>query len=312
MEKLRSAEKARISTCRFADLLAKKSIRKFREIFPEIQGQTVIAAVAVINEAGDLEIVSLAAGTRFANGKLGSGFISDCHAEVLARRAFNRFLVDRPGNFFKSVHLYVSSQPCGNACVRRWAKSRREVFDDSIDEKTLPVDVHEKISAHAIAEGQFAAEFKAPGIFSCSDKIAIWNSCGIVKRCISHFFPRIDFSSITVGRKFVRPHAQRAFCCRLQSAGLKKLNHPVIMCTSVKLDEGGMDAERGASFADSKCMWWSIGRNVEFIDPSTGLQISGEPSAACSSRLAADAAQLPGNLNFAAYEKLRARLFLET
>ena len=232
MEKVRSAEKSRISSCRFADLIAEKSIAKFREICPDRQGQTVIAAVAVFTDQGDLEIVSIAGGTKFAPQKLGSRFISDCHAEVLARRAFNRYLVDRPGNFSKGIHLYVSSQPCGNACVRRWAKSKREIFDDSLDEKTLPMNVHEKISAHAVAEGQFAVEFKAPGILSCSDKIAIWNSSGIVKKCIAHIFPRLDFASITVGRKFVRAHAQRAFCCRMQSARLQQLNHPVLLCTS--------------------------------------------------------------------------------
>ena len=52
----------------------------------------------------------------------------------------------------KSIHLYVSSCPCGNATIRKWAKggSRFEGFDDGDDDAnrelgpfTMPKQKHE-------------------------------------------------------------------------------------------------------------------------------------------------------------------------
>ena len=110
------------------------------------------------------------------------GKLRDLHAEVLARRALKRyfalemrtllgdgcedendsFLLERVGlekgrvlfkmKAHKSIHLYVSSCPCGNATIRKWAKggSRFEGFDDDDDDAnrelgpfTMPKQKHE-------------------------------------------------------------------------------------------------------------------------------------------------------------------------
>ena len=324
---MRSAEKDRISTCLFSDRIAKASIAKYREITGHtlIDLQTVIAAV-LIQKGDSLEVVSIGSGTKFltvSDSPPGS-VIRDLHAECLARRAFNRFLIDQISTdseyvIFENeiskaiddckIHFYVSSQPCGNACIRKWAKSQKEVYDES---DILPIQNHSGFSAHAIKEGQCALTFKKDstvhdyesellpdgvvwwkagthGILSCSDKIAIWNASGFLKRELVPYFQRINLSSITVGRKFVREHARRAFCCRLSGSKLTALNHPVIMCSAEKLDHSVIDTSvNGRAIFEPKCFMWSKGRSVEQIHHKTGLRNDGSCSAYSSESLYTD------------------------
>ena len=92
------------------------------------------------------------------------GKLRDLHAEVLARRALKRYLAlemkalsnegyeDTEDSFLlervkrddggddrvlfqmkthKSIHLYVSSCPCGNATIRKWAKGGMDDGNDT-------------------------------------------------------------------------------------------------------------------------------------------------------------------------------------
>ena len=154
---VRNAEKDRVSTCAFADCIAGCAIEAFERLSAEAgikYRQTVVAAVVCVRrEAGSepsFRAVSLGAGTKFLRAAqiredVEGARVRDCHAEVLARRAFQRYLhaqllacmrgqpsvmlpPERPGERFRlapgvSFHLYSSSQPCGNASAKRWAKS---------------------------------------------------------------------------------------------------------------------------------------------------------------------------------------------
>ena len=101
---VRSAEKDRKSTCAFADRVAQCAIEAFDRLCAAAgveYRQTVCAAiVAVDRRAGGAKfsVVALGVGTKFlraaqisADGGAGR-VVRDCHAEVLARRAFKRFL----------------------------------------------------------------------------------------------------------------------------------------------------------------------------------------------------------------------------
>jgi len=154
---VRNAEKDRVSTCAFADRIAGCAIDAFEQLSAEAglkYRQTVVAAVVCVRREGGSEpsfrAVSLGAGTKFLRAAqiredVHGARVRDCHAEVLARRAFQRYLraqllactrcessvllpPERPGGRFRlapgaSFHLYTSSQPCGNASAKRWAKS---------------------------------------------------------------------------------------------------------------------------------------------------------------------------------------------
>jgi hypothetical protein len=93
--------------------------------------------------------------------------------------------------------------------------------------------------------------------------------------------------AVVVGRKFVKKHAERAFCCRLTAKGINKevvraVNHPVMMCTSVKLDESAftnlVEDGNNAVFG-SEAMWWMDGFDAcETLNGETGLLEGGSHS----------------------------------
>ena len=118
--------------------------------------------------------------------------VRDCHAEVLARRAFRwhvskvilsdvlgcnfvdcsyRPILERwpakekgriryglkPG---VTLHFYSSSAPCGNATLKKFQTMRKERFDDKLDEDSWPMRSHQEINAHSIHMGQFALLLK--------------------------------------------------------------------------------------------------------------------------------------------------------
>jgi len=118
-------------------------------------------------------------------------------------------------------------------------------------------------------------------ILSCSDKIALWNVVGVQGRLLRSILAPVFFSTLTVGRKFHRKHLGRAVCCRLQE--LANINHPVLLCTSVKLHDGAIDADFKASFDQARtCLAWCVRDDkLDVIDGETGLpfQGSGEPFA---------------------------------
>ena len=293
MAKIRSVEKSRTSTCAAADTIATAVIAKYRELIAEDHKdhQLVLAGIVAISDTMHLEVLTIGVGNKFhPQGLKSADGIRDCHAEILARRALKRTIIQEyisimAGNasdwFSRASHdkirlkqtaklvLYVSSCPCGNACVRRWGDSPKEtmhalngrpleLFDDS---------PHPAFEAHSIPEGQASASFKGDSnILSCSDKILRWNVVGIQGARLSAIVDRINLSGIVIGRKFVRKHAQRAFCCRLTWKKVdpeirQNIHHPALMCTSVKLDEGVFetDSENGSALFSDFAMWWNVG-----------------------------------------------------
>jgi hypothetical protein len=292
----------------FADYVAQLCLEKYEELCPpQLKSsfkQTVLAAVVVqLPNTNIIEdnrfvkdeflVISLGVGTKMVGEDTinaenrehplaGNRFLRDLHAEVLAKRGFQKFLINHLTNLIArrndgsnestifhfdstnshlklkegvKIHLYSSSQPCGNACIKKWAKiknSKSSVAD--------PAAVHHPpFFVTARSEGQIAplvkrnnnnnlllsAKFSftlsedsslltdekgrefplgtAPvdtglgNIMTCSDKIAKWNVLGLQGNLLSAFFVPCYLSSIIVGRKFSEIHGQRAFCCRIGS-----------------------------------------------------------------------------------------------
>lgn len=103
---IRHLEKRRPSTCRFADRVARVALNEYRQRVPREQQQpaTCIAAILIHDQQEQdydrqLQVVGLGVGTKFlTNETLDNETkhesygrrVRDCHAEVLARRAFRR------------------------------------------------------------------------------------------------------------------------------------------------------------------------------------------------------------------------------
>lgn len=280
-------------------------------------------------------------------------------------------------------HLYTSSSPCGNACIKRWAKGK-SIHHLDLDRTQYPNQPHPRLYLTAPQEGQAAVLTKKgsgseiryideednihserneaidfilsrllrvddyrysapsypdsfippgtnhppsypfigltsiPGLsMTCSDKITLWNSVGIQGSLLSHLLAKpIYLSTITIGRKYSIPHVYRGLCCRAQdfqypqSSALFACNHPVILCTAVKLDESiimtSQDDELneskriGANFEDIRCICYSRCASFdhsndyqedtgtfEVINGETGMLLANdsECSSFCSMRL---------------------------
>lgn len=323
--------------------------------------------------------------------------VRDSHAEVLARRGFKRWLIDqcrlasvsedgyseskavcRNGEGVYALHpeitfhLYSSSQPCGNASVKKWAKGKgvTPIPPSILPNFCFPREEHPAVHYSAVKDGQIALTVKrcqrggdddgdgddderrsGEGVrddalplsiaypsergqngvlMSCSDKILSWNCLGLQGGLLSSLLPEpIFLSSITIGRKFSSVHGYRAFCCRADVKHKKRkrksddrnsesgedesphVNHPSLMCTSVKLDEGSIvtniseSSTKSTEHSASDSKTGRIGANfeeirslvavrggeekkslvVEVLDSTTGLLLNGEESKLSSNSL---------------------------
>lgn len=131
---------------------------------------TVVAGV-VICIRGSLECISVATGvkampdTSLHNGEV----VHDMHAEILALRAFNLYLLEHDLKDFES-YLYVSKPPCGDASLSLF---QGEVWPSSAGDSTEII----RGRAHFGAQGRIRtkpgrADSALTMSKSCSDKLA--------------------------------------------------------------------------------------------------------------------------------------------
>lgn len=219
---VRYAEKRRTSTCQFADRIAQFCVDHYRchvpSRFRESQKQTCLAAIVALidrpsngdngcciqnyesstgcdssSSSSSLFMLGMGVGTKFLTHQVlqdelrrdasyGTR-VRDCHAEVLARRAFRRqislfILMDLQQNTsartilerlttndhnikYKlkpgvSLHMYTSSAPCGNATIKKFATMKQETFREGLGYDEWPPEPHEPMIGHSIHLGQFA------------------------------------------------------------------------------------------------------------------------------------------------------------
>lgn len=345
-KRTRPGEKPRTGTCAFADRIARVACERYAELVASpscprerVPTRTVLAAFVAYDRITDTaRVLSLGVGTKTIrrDAPITGGEILDAHAEVLARRGLKKFFFAAASKGYDeddqrrvvdvaldgtmtlreniSMHLYVSSAPCGNACVRRWAKGRaKERRRETLGALGTPNDAHEKLQRSACDAGQVALCVKivktskddalpedvrrmvdrgeiAPGTapvgsalgasLTCSDKLCVWNVVGYQGALLRAFMPTpLRVASITVGRKFSEPHLCRAMCCRAHgfesTDGAFATTHPALMETAVVFDDVPMDAEQGATFDNPFAMvWCAYDDEAEILDGKTGLTLA--------------------------------------
>ncbi|KAL3055678.1 hypothetical protein OYC64_018369 [Pagothenia borchgrevinki] len=274
-----------------------------------------VLAGVVMSRGFDLrtaQVVSLATGTKcldLDNDSDHRETLSDCHAEVMSRRALVRFLYaqlelllckpadceeqsifvpNEVGGGFRLqdgvfFHMFVSSSPCGDARLncpyettaaypsRRFHCHLRVKVDGG--EGTLP------ITARRANQNNMAA-FKSRVTMSCTDKMAKWSVVGLQGALLSHLVEPVYLHSVTVGTLSHTGHLSRAFAHRL--APVKHLPFPY---RRQQLMLGCLNSSdvRPSGKAPNVSVNWSRGDGgLEEISSSTGRRKdSRTPSRLC-------------------------------
>ncbi|XP_038624940.1 LOW QUALITY PROTEIN: double-stranded RNA-specific adenosine deaminase [Tachyglossus aculeatus] len=246
------------------DQIAMLSHRCFNALTARIQhsllGRKILAAIVMKKGPGDLgAVVSLGTGNRCVKGgelSLRGETVNDCHAEIISRRGFIRFLYSElmkysPASGADSIfepaeggrlqvkrgvtfHLYVSTAPCGDgalfdkSCTDRPGRGV-EGLHQPLFENPKQGKLRTKVEN---GEGTIPVESSAivptwDGIqhgerlrtMSCSDKILRWNVLGLQGAMLTHFLQPIYLTSITLGYLYSQGHLTRALCCRMAREG---------------------------------------------------------------------------------------------
>ncbi|XP_060109479.1 double-stranded RNA-specific adenosine deaminase [Heteronotia binoei] len=246
------------------DQIAMLSHQRFNTLTARIQhsllGRKILAAIIMRRgQEGLGVVVSIGTGNRCVKGEelsLKGETVNDCHAEIISRRGFIRFLYSELMKYDPSApedsifepagdsklkikdditfHLYISTAPCGDGAL----------FDKSCSDP-----------ANSVGEGPHQPLFENPkqgklrtkvengegtipvessdivptwdGIqhgerlrtMSCSDKILRWNVLGLQGALLSHFLQPVYLRSVTLGYLYSQGHLTRAICCRMSRDG---------------------------------------------------------------------------------------------
>lgn len=220
---------------------------------------TILSAI-VMERSNDFEVVAMGTGTKCIGANMLStdgGILNDSHAEVIARRAFIRFLlcqinsVTRAQSIFQAssdekeegggrrhfvlandvkFHMFTTSSPCGDASI--FATSDNHDGEEP-DTKRVKLDVGftgaKLMFDEDVEDPMDQTEGKIrtkPGkgdrtmSLSCSDKIARWNMVGIQGCMLSSLIDPIYLTSIVfaAGTPFNCIAMERALWKRFLSA----------------------------------------------------------------------------------------------
>ncbi|KAM9002759.1 double-stranded RNA-specific adenosine deaminase isoform X2 [Sarcophilus harrisii] len=242
------------------DQVAMLSHQCFSSLTAPIQhnllGRKILAAIIMKKSDDDLGlVVSFGTGNRCVKGEelsLKGETVNDCHAEIISRRGFIRFLYHElmkyssmswkdsifehaHGNKLQikknvTFHLYISTAPCGDgALFDKTCSDPPEGFTDAQHQPLFENPKQGKLRTK-VENGEGTIPVESSDILptwdgiqhgerlrtmSCSDKILRWNVLGLQGAMLSHFLQPIYLSSVTLGYLYSQGHLTRAICCRM-------------------------------------------------------------------------------------------------
>ncbi|XP_039558240.1 double-stranded RNA-specific adenosine deaminase isoform X2 [Passer montanus] len=249
------------------DQLAMLSHQRFNSLTARLQhsllGRKILAAI--IMRRGDKGlgvVVSIGTGNRCVKGEelsLKGETVNDCHAEIISRRGFVRFLYSElmkydpsnPSSAEESIfeqaggkklkikssvtfHLYVSTAPCGDGAL--FDKSCSDQANEMGQAQHQPLFENPKQGKlrTKVENGEGTIPVESSDIvptwdgiqhgerlrtMSCSDKILRWNILGLQGALLSHFLEPVYLHSVTLGYLYSQGHLTRAICCRMERDG---------------------------------------------------------------------------------------------
>ncbi|XP_062367158.1 double-stranded RNA-specific adenosine deaminase isoform X2 [Cinclus cinclus] len=249
------------------DQMAMLSHQCFNSLTARIQhsllGRKILAAIIMRKGNKGLGVVvSIGTGNRCVKGEelsLKGETVNDCHAEIISRRGFMRFLYSElmkydpsnPSSAEESIfeqaggkklkikssvtfHLYVSTAPCGDGAL--FDKSCSDQANEMGQPHHQPLFENPKQGKlrTKVENGEGTIPVESSDIvptwdgiqhgerlrtMSCSDKILRWNILGLQGALLSHFLEPVYLRSVTLGYLYSRGHLTRAICCRMERDG---------------------------------------------------------------------------------------------
>ncbi|NXS81854.1 DSRAD deaminase, partial [Erpornis zantholeuca] len=249
------------------DQMAMLSHQRFNALTACIQhsllGRKILAAIIMRRGNKGLGVVvSIGTGNRCVKGEelsLKGETVNDCHAEIISRRGFVRFLYSElmkydpsnPSSAEESIfeqaggkklrikssvtfHLYISTAPCGDGAL--FDKSCSDQANEMGQPQHQPLFENPKQGKlrTKVENGEGTIPVESSDIvptwdgiqhgerlrtMSCSDKILRWNILGLQGALLSHFLEPVYLRSVTLGYLYSQGHLTRAICCRMERGG---------------------------------------------------------------------------------------------
>nr|XP_031544930.1 LOW QUALITY PROTEIN: double-stranded RNA-specific adenosine deaminase [Vicugna pacos] len=301
----------------FHDQIAMLSHRCFNALTnsfqPSLLGRKILAAIIMKKDSDDLGVVvSLGTGNRCVKGdslSLKGETVNDCHAEIISRRGFIRFLYSElmkynPQTAKDSIFepakggeklqiqmpLFCSTAPCGDGALFDKSCSDRAV--ESTDSRHYPVFENPKQGKlrTKVENGEGTIPVESSDIvptwdgirlgerlrtMSCSDKILRWNVLGLQGALLTHFLQPVYLKSVTLGYLFSQGHLTRAICCRVTrdgSAFEDGLRHPFIVNHPKVGRVSVYDSKRQSGKTKETSVNWCLadGYDLEILDGTRG------------------------------------------